>query len=113
MSDYFDTPEEDIDAKLTVNYENESGYLEDEKDVETFVKAIEAAEREGVLETAKPQGIRNHDWKEAAGVLYDEEEQTFGSSMDAEIPVITEDYKELKNFTRGTELYIEWSSEWE
>lgn len=112
MSDYFDTPEGDIDARVVVNYENESGYLEDENDVETFVKAIEAAERAGVLETQKPQGT-NDDWKEAAGVLYDEEEQTFGSSMDAEVPVVTEDYEELKNFTRDTELYIDWSSEWE
>lgn len=112
MTDYFDTPEEDIDARVVVNYANESSYLEDAKDVETFVKAIEAAERAGVLETQKPQGT-NKDWKEVAGVLHDEEQQRYGSEMNAEVPVVTEDYEELKKFASHTELYIDWSSEWE
>lgn len=109
MSDFFDTPEEDIDACVRVNYENDSSILDDAKSVETFIKSIEAAERAGVLETWNPQGLRN-DWKEVAGVSYDEEEQIYELLMDGEVSVVTEDYEELENFVRDTELYISQSN---
>lgn len=117
MVNPFDMSEDEIDARVVVKYENEDGYLENRKDVETFVKAIEAAERKGVLETSnlknKDNGREESAWRDMAGLEYDEGEDNWKPHMEAEVPVVTADYDELKKFTRDTELYIDWSSEWE
>lgn len=89
--------EEEIDKMVMLNYEGETKSL-DEAETEQFQKAVNVLE-----ETDRAHIDTDHT---DSDVFYDQEEM-----RDGYVFMVTDDYQNLLNFMRNTELYVEDSTE--